>query len=140
MATGRRTFVYLANGISANGAEIPYSVVAGVDPKDPLPLNPTGIEFADDEIVLANWKESPLKDKVKPGDNVTLTYFKPEVEGKVEETKHTFRLKGFHPVGGQPGYCARFPRHHRQARNQSVGPAIPLRQQADQAARRTLLA
>src|SRR5262249_25857878 len=85
------TFVYLANGIAANGAEIPYSVVAGIDPNEPSPLNPVGQPFADDKIVLVDWKESPLK--VKPGDAVTLTYFQPEVEGRVEEAKHTFRLK-----------------------------------------------
>jgi hypothetical protein len=92
------TFVYLANGIAANGAEIPYSVVAGIDPADHTPLNPVGVPFADDEIVLVDWKESPLK--AKPGDVVTLTYFKPEVEGRVEETKETFRLKAVIPLEG----------------------------------------
>jgi ABC-type antimicrobial peptide transport system permease subunit len=104
------TFVYLANTIAANGAEIPYSVVAGVDPKDRAPLNSAGIEFNDDEIVLVDWKESPLK--VKPGDEVTLTYFKPEVEGHVEETTHTFRLKAMIPLEGpaaDPDLVPEFP-------------------------------
>ena len=48
--------------------------------------------------MLVDWKESPLK--VKPGDTVTLTYFKPEVEGRVEEGKHTFRLKAIIPLEG----------------------------------------
>jgi putative ABC transport system permease protein len=90
------TFVYLANGIAANGAEIPYSVVAAIDPTDRTALNPVGIPFADDEIVLVEWKESPLK--VKPGDTVTLSFFKPEVEGKVEEEKQAFRLKAIIPL------------------------------------------
>lgn len=104
------TFVYLATGIAANGAEIPYSVVAGIDPNDPTSLNPVGQPFADDEIVLADWKESPLK--VKPGDAVTLTYFQPEVEGRVEEAKHTFRLKGLEPLEGaaaDPDLVPEFP-------------------------------
>jgi ABC-type lipoprotein release transport system permease subunit len=104
------TFVYLANGIAANGAEIPYSVVAAVDPNDRSPLNPVPMPFADDEIVLVGWDESPLK--VKPGDTVTLTYFKPEVEGKVEEAQRTFRLKAVIPLEGaaaDPGLVPEFP-------------------------------
>ncbi|MBO0701085.1 MAG: ABC transporter permease, partial [Zavarzinella sp.] len=92
------TFVYLANAIAANGAEIPYSVVAGVDPNDRSSLNPVGVPFGDDEIVLVDWKESPLK--VQPGDAVTLTYFKPEVEGRIEEATATFRLKAMIPLEG----------------------------------------
>jgi ABC-type antimicrobial peptide transport system permease subunit len=104
------TFVYLANGIAANGAEIPYSVVAGIDPNEPSPLNPVGQAFADDEIVLVDWKDSPLK--VKPGEEGTLTYFKPEVEGRVEEAKHTFRLKAIIPLEGaaaDPDVVPEFP-------------------------------
>jgi putative ABC transport system permease protein len=104
------TFVYLANGIAANGAEIPYSVVAGIDPNDRTKLNPTNQSFADDEIVLVDWKESPLK--VKPGDMVKLTYFKPEVEGRVEETSRSFRLKAIIPLEGaaaDPDLVPEFP-------------------------------
>ena len=102
------TFVYLANSIAANGADIPYSVVAGVEPAGPL--NPVGVPFDDDEIVLADWKESPLK--VRPGDTVTLTYFKPEVEGRIEEANHTFRLRGLVPLDGpaaDPDLVPEFP-------------------------------
>jgi len=104
------TFVYLANGIAANGAEIPYSVVAGVNPSDSAPLNPAGMPFTDEEIVLVDWRESPLK--VQPGDAVTLTYFKPEVEGRVEEAKQTFRLKALIPLEGaaaDPDLVPEFP-------------------------------
>ncbi len=104
------TFVYLANGIAANGAEIPYSVVAGIDPNDLSPLNPVKVPFGDDEIVLVDWKESPLQ--VKPGDRVTLTYFNPEIEGKIEEATHTFRLKAIIPLEGaaaDPDLVPEFP-------------------------------
>ena len=104
------TFVYLANGIAANGAEIPYSVVAGVDPADRSPLNPVPMPFADDEIVLVDWPESPLK--VRPGDEITVTYFKPEIEGRVEEARATFRLKGTIPLAGpaaDPDLVPEFP-------------------------------
>ncbi|HVK15195.1 MAG TPA: ABC transporter permease, partial [Gemmataceae bacterium] len=104
------TFVYLANTIAANGAEIPYSVVAGVDPQAPPDLNPVGAPFGDDEIVLVDWKQSPLK--VKPGDTVTLKYFKPEVEGKVEEAQAAFSLKAVVPLAGpaaDPDLVPEFP-------------------------------
>ena len=56
--------VYLANTIAAGDKEIPYSVVAALDPslKPPLgPFLPPGVkQLADDEIVLADWKDSPL--------------------------------------------------------------------------------
>ncbi|HJZ91053.1 MAG TPA: ABC transporter permease [Gemmataceae bacterium] len=105
-----RTFVYLANGIAANGAEIPYSAIAAVEPGHGAELNPVGEPFADDEIVLVDWKDSPLK--VKPGDQVTLTYFKPEVEGRVEEESKTFRLKALVPLQGSaddPDLVPEFP-------------------------------
>jgi putative ABC transport system permease protein len=98
-AVAAPTFVYLANTIAANGAEIPYSVVAGADPAiDTWAFGSTTLQVADDEIVLADWKESPLK--VKPGDTVTLTYFKPEVEGRIEEATHAFKLRAVIPLTG----------------------------------------
>ncbi|MFO0849124.1 MAG: ABC transporter permease [Gemmataceae bacterium] len=114
-ATSRRTFSYMANAISA-GSEmlpnsdpgtgkklIPYSVVAALDPAAPPPLGPflpPGADrIADDEIVLLDWPESPLKG-LKPGDPVTLTYFKPETDAQIEETSATFRLKGYVPLTG----------------------------------------
>jgi ABC-type antimicrobial peptide transport system permease subunit len=104
------TFVYLANGIAANGAEIPYSVVAAIDPSDSSSLNPVRVPFTDDEIVLVRWKESPLE--VNPGDDVTLTFFKPELEGRVEEAKKTFRLRTIIPLEGaaaDPDLVPEFP-------------------------------
>jgi putative ABC transport system permease protein len=104
------TFVYLANGIGSNGATIPYSVVAAIDPNDPTSLNPVGESFGDDEIVLVDWRDSPLK--VKPGDSVTLDFFKPEVEGKVEDDRATFRLKRIIPLDGaaaDPDLVPEFP-------------------------------
>jgi ABC-type antimicrobial peptide transport system permease subunit len=96
-----RTFVYLANEIAAGKESIPYSIVCAtnVAAAEPLgPLLPPGVEaLADDEIVLADWAESPLKGK-KSGDPVTITYFKPELEGGEETATATFKLKGFVPL------------------------------------------
>jgi putative ABC transport system permease protein len=104
------TFVYLANTIAAKGQEIPYSVVAGIDPQDATDLNPVKIPFADDEIVLVDWKDSPLK--VKPGDTITLSYFKPEIEGRIEEATKSFKLKAIIPLEGaaaDPDLVPEFP-------------------------------
>jgi ABC-type antimicrobial peptide transport system permease subunit len=110
-----RTLAYLANAISA-GTEpvwtrdagdpnrvIPYSVVAALDPTAVPPLGPflpaEKKSLAEDEIVLTAWPDSPLA-KLKPGDPVTLTYFKPEMEAAVEETSATLRFAGFIPLEG----------------------------------------
>lgn len=110
-----RTLVYLANAISL-GTEpvpsdqtgdlktlIPYSTAAALDPTAPPPVGPflpPGVtDLADDEIVLVDWPESPLK-RLKPGDPITLTYFKPEMEAGVEEASATLKFKGYVPFTG----------------------------------------
>lgn len=114
-ATSRRTLAYLANAISA-GAEpvwnnaagdpaklVPYSVVAALDPAAPAPLGPFlppgKSALAADEIALAAWPESPLKN-LRPGDPVTVTFFKPEMEAGERETSATFKFAGFVPLTG----------------------------------------
>ncbi len=108
------TLVYLANTIAANGAEIPYSIVAALDPAEKPPLGPflpPGVEsLKDDEIILADWKESPLK--VKPGDEVTLKYYEPVEGGQLHEKEATFRLAGLLPMKGpadDPDLTPEFP-------------------------------
>ncbi len=114
-ARPERTLVYLANAISV-GTEpvrndqpgdpkrvIPYSTVAALDPTAGPPLGPflpPGVtQLADDEIVLVDWSDNPLKG-LKPGDPVTLTYFKPEMEAGFEEASATFKFKGYLPLAG----------------------------------------
>ena len=86
------TLVYLANSISVEGKEpIPYSVVAALDPSAAPPLGPflpPGIlELKDDEIVLADWPESPLRG-TPAGTTVTVSYFDPELkDGNLAERK-----------------------------------------------------
>ncbi len=114
-ARSERTLVYLANAIS-HGTEmvpndttgdlkklIPYSTVAALDPTAAPPLGPflpPGVDkLADDEIALVDWPESPLKG-LKPGDPITLTYFKPEMEAGIAEASATFKFKGYVPFTG----------------------------------------
>src|SRR5207249_5665381 len=58
------TLVYLANSISDGKQSIPYSIVAALDPQLPPPLGPflpaSEKPLADDEILLAEWPQSPL--------------------------------------------------------------------------------
>jgi ABC-type antimicrobial peptide transport system permease subunit len=96
------TLVYLANTIAAGTNEIPYSVVAALDPAQAVPLGPflpPGVDHLnDDEIVLVDWKESPLHPQV--GQPITLAYFKPEDEGRLPEVKATFKFRGLIPLTG----------------------------------------
>ncbi|HEY7428190.1 MAG TPA: FtsX-like permease family protein [Gemmataceae bacterium] len=96
------TLVYLANTIAADGKEIPYSVVAALDPELAPPLGPflpqDVKQLADDEIVLADWKESPLP-KTK-GEKVTLSFFPPTHQGDWREHSATFRVVGSIPLQG----------------------------------------
>jgi ABC-type antimicrobial peptide transport system permease subunit len=108
------TLVYLANTIACGTREIPYSVVAALDPALPPPLGPflpAGVtSLADDQIVLAHWNESPLPDKV--GEEVVLRYFPPEHHGDLKERSATFRLAGLVPLSGvrsDPDLTPEFP-------------------------------
>ena len=98
-----RTLVYLVNGITHGTAEIPYSIVAALNPSadEPLgPFLPPGVtELKDDEIVLADWKESPLKD-LPPGTPLTLSYYNPEVEGEGKVETATLTFRGYVPFEG----------------------------------------
>jgi putative ABC transport system permease protein len=108
------TLVYLANSIASGKEEIPYSVVAALDPSLAPPLGPflpDGVSsLADDQIVLADWKDSPLPKEA--GEEVTLRYFPPEHHGDLKERSATFRLAGFVPlsgVSGDPDLTPEFP-------------------------------
>ncbi len=108
------TLVYLANTISAGGREIPYSVVAALDPTLPPPLGPflpAGVkQLADEDVVLVDWKESPLPRKI--GEKVTLSFFPPTHQGEPREESAAFRLAGFVPlegVTGDPDLTPEFP-------------------------------
>ncbi len=109
----QQVFTYLANYISADGgtARIPYSTVAAFEFAENPPLGPlvnrdgkSIAPLADDEIVLNSWAADDLAAQgspVKPGDEITITYFKPEsTHGQVEEATHAFRLKDIAELSG----------------------------------------
>ena len=80
------TLVYLVDTLAHGKEKAPYVVVAALDPAAPPPLGPflpAGVsELKDDEIVLAEWKGSPIT--AKPGDTITLTYYPPEEHGEAK--------------------------------------------------------
>jgi ABC-type antimicrobial peptide transport system permease subunit len=125
-----RTFVYLANEIASGKNAIPYSIVCATNVAAPAPLGPLlppdVTSLADDEIVLADWSESPLKG-AKPGDKITVRYFKPELEGGEEEATATFTLKGFVPFEDkdQPANPRPEPRAPMPAGDPDLTPPFP---------------
>lgn len=109
-----RTLIYLANTIAEGETRVPnqpakgdrsfdkvrvlpYSMIACLDPAAPAPLGPflpDGVtSLKDDEIVLLDWPQSPLKG-VPVGAKVTVGYFKPEMEATEEEAWATFTVAG----------------------------------------------
>lgn len=108
------TLVYLANSITTGSGEIPYSIVAALDPTALPPLGPflpADLDrLSDEQIILADWPESPLK--AKAGDEIRLTYFQPEESGRLQERTATFRLAGMIPLQGaanDPDLTPEFP-------------------------------
>ena len=96
------TLVYLANTISDGPRSIAYSVVAALDPSLPAPLGPFMLAWSnalhDDEILLTEWKSSPLAAKF--GDEIKLVYFPPVHEGMLKEATATFRVRALTPLAG----------------------------------------
>ncbi|VTS02452.1 FtsX-like permease family protein [Tuwongella immobilis] len=124
------TIVYLANRLTGSSVppnalqllastlaqppEIPYSIVAAVNPQAPAPLGPlpgfTGAPLAVDEMLLLDWKQSPLK--LQPGDRIRMEYFDPEIEGNIRELDANFRFRGLverSGVAADPDLAPEFP-------------------------------
>jgi ABC-type antimicrobial peptide transport system permease subunit len=103
---GRRaepTVAYVADTIRHGAAELPYPVVAGLNPSAAAPLGPflpPGVaELRDNEVVLLDWKGSPLHG-LPAGAKLTMTYFNPEVEGEGKVETAELTLAGYVPLAG----------------------------------------
>jgi ABC-type lipoprotein release transport system permease subunit len=81
--------------------QVPYSIIAAVDPAEFPPLRPFQSALAGRQraIVLVKWDGSPLKD-VKENEPITLSYFLPEEGGRLPERTEAFRLVGQTPLEG----------------------------------------
>jgi putative ABC transport system permease protein len=104
------TLIYLANGISDGKETIPYSIIAAMDPVALPTLAGAAGSLKDDEILLADWKESPLAAKID--DTITVSYFEPELEGRIKESTAKFTFRGTVPMTGlaaDPDIAPEFP-------------------------------
>ncbi|MCZ2344202.1 MAG: ABC transporter permease [Bacteroidales bacterium] len=114
-ATVEPTLVYLANAI-VTGTEavpndkpgpvdrmIPYSTIAGLNLTASPPLGsfvPAEVRnLSDEDILLVDWPESPLKG-LKAGMPITVLYFQPEMETVQEEKSAQFTFRGYVPLTG----------------------------------------
>jgi putative ABC transport system permease protein len=98
----RPSLIYLANAIRANGRELPYSLVAAIEPERMPGLAPKlAIERGPNDpppIVLNDWAANDLA--AKPGDTVTLDYYLWKEEGHLESATATFKAAAIVPLEG----------------------------------------
>ncbi len=88
---------YLANSITLDGREVPYSTITAIDFQNESPLGPflsvdgkQVPKLADSEIAVNDWAANKLKAKV--GDELAVTYYEPEsTTGLLQE--RTVKLK-----------------------------------------------
>jgi putative ABC transport system permease protein len=108
------TLAYLANGIYPGTEKLlnddrttktpvmGYAILAAVDLAAPAPLGPflpPGVaNLKDDEIALLDWPDSPLR--MQRLDQITVSYFLPEMETKATEAWATFKFAGWVPFSG----------------------------------------
>src|SRR5262249_47475842 len=96
--------VYIADSISDDAHQVPYSVVAAVGPvyestgvslpvrrSSGMVLGKTDISLRDNEIILTEWPGSPLFGK--PGDKITLVYYQLDQHGRLEKKSESLRLR-----------------------------------------------
>lgn len=81
---------YLVNAISANGNATPYSFVTAKDSIFP------GQQLSNREIIISDWLARDLL--VKPGDSITLRYFKMGFFRKLVEDSTRFCVKMILPI------------------------------------------
>ncbi|MFN0087740.1 MAG: FtsX-like permease family protein [Blastocatellia bacterium] len=88
---------YLANTIRANGREVPYSLVAAMDPASLGRLAP-GVQAGEDGIALNQWAAADLG--VKGGEEVELEYYLWHEEGRLTTQTARFRVRAILPMAG----------------------------------------
>ncbi|MFP6901715.1 MAG: FtsX-like permease family protein, partial [Opitutales bacterium] len=94
---------YLANTISTNGREIPYSTITGIETGHAttslkLVDGSAAPSLADDEILLNEWAAKDLK--VKVGESIDVSYFVVTPTEEYETQRAQFRLKGIMALQG----------------------------------------
>jgi putative ABC transport system permease protein len=95
------TVAYIADTLAHGEKEIPYPVVAGLNPGAAPPLGPflppDTPALADGEVILLEWTGSPLN-KLPVGSKIRMAYFDPEVEGEGNLKSAELTLRGYIPL------------------------------------------
>ncbi len=81
---------YLANLLRAGTNATPYSMVTAAG----APWTPA--DFRDNEIVVSQWLAEDLR--VRPGDEIAMSYFLPESGAKLTEATNMFRVRSIVPM------------------------------------------
>jgi ABC-type lipoprotein release transport system permease subunit len=87
-------FTYLANTLRTGDREIPYSLVTALDLSTIVPVLPTS--QAEPPIVLNEWAAHELE--ARPGDAVTMEYYRWEDPGRLVTRESSFRVAAVVPV------------------------------------------
>jgi ABC-type antimicrobial peptide transport system permease subunit len=97
------TIAYIADALGFGERQIPYPVIAALNPNARAPLGPflpPGTPaLDDDEIVLLEWPGSELNG-LPPGSKIHLSFFSPDVEGTGELKRAEMTLRGYLPLKG----------------------------------------
>ncbi len=95
------TVVYVADTLSHGDKQIPYPIIAGLNPAAEKPLGPFlppgKNTLADGEVVLLQWPGSELNG-LPDGTKLRIDYFDPEVEGEGKLKHDELTLRGYIPV------------------------------------------
>jgi ABC-type lipoprotein release transport system permease subunit len=102
------TLVYLVDSIQYRNHEIPYAIIAGINPDAKPPLGPFhtihGKTIQNDEIALLDWSDSPLSNlPINKDIELTIKYYHPEVEGEGELEVKKLRFCGYIPMSQSGG-------------------------------------
>jgi putative ABC transport system permease protein len=90
---------YLANSISSGDRSTPYSLVTALDDETLASLaKPTSTSSQHPPIILNEWTARDLN--VKPGDTVSLEYYRWLEGGRLETKKADFQLSGVALIAG----------------------------------------
>ena len=84
-----RIYSYLVNAISGNGREIPYSFATAMDRYE-------GFEIPAGEAILSDYAARRLG--LRPGDDLTVTYFVSDALKKLSERTRSFRVTRIVPL------------------------------------------
>lgn len=116
-APAQQVLTYLANSIAAGSATVPYSTVSALDPPPVPALGPFRLTdgspapaLKPGEILLNAWAAEDLG--ARPGDEITLTYYRVGLRDELSTAEARFRLRGvvaMEGLGADPGLTPDFP-------------------------------